>query len=228
MAVHPAAAPEHAHHPWLQHHFDSMEQQAEASTLGMWVFLVTEIMFFGGLFMAYLVYRHASPAGFQEASHHLNVWWGTANTAILIVSSLTMALAVRSAQTGQPRGTQVTWLLTTMFFGVCFLGIKAIEYAEKFRDHIVPGPYFTWEGLYPKPAEQFYSLYFAMTGLHALHMIVGLGIMTVICTMAWRNTFDEEYYTPVEVAGLYWHFVDIVWIFLFPLLYLIGRHYHAA
>ena len=229
VAIHPAPAAEHPEtHPWLQHHFDTMEQQAEASTLGMWVFLVTEIMFFGGLFMAYLVYRHASPQGFQEASHHLNIYWGAANTAILIVSSLTMALAVRSAQTSQARGTQVGWLLATMGFGLAFLGIKAIEYTDKFKDHIVPGPYFQWEGLYPKPAEQFYSLYFAMTGLHALHMIIGVGIMAVITFLAWRNTFDEEYYTPVEVAGLYWHFVDIVWIFLFPLLYLIGRHYHAG
>jgi len=228
MAIQPAGHAHAPHHPWLQHHFDNMEQQAEASTLGMWVFLVTEIMFFGGLFMAYLVYRHQSPTGFQEASHHLNVYWGTANTAILIISSLTMALAVRAAQTSQPARTQVIWLLSTIFFGLCFLGIKAIEYTDKFRDHIVPGPYFQWEGLYPKPAEQFYSLYFAMTGLHALHMIIGIGIMSVIAFMASRKTFDSEYYTPVEVAGLYWHFVDIVWIYLFPLLYLIGRHYHAG
>jgi cytochrome c oxidase subunit 3 len=225
VAIHPAGHGHTPHHPYLQHHFDNMEQQAEASTLGMWVFLVTEIMFFGGLFMAYLVYRHASPMGFQEASHHLNIYWGAANTAILIVSSLTMAFAVRAAQTSQPARTQVTWLLWTMFLGAAFLGIKAIEYTDKFKDHIVPGPNFVWEGLYPKPAEQFYSLYFAMTGLHALHMVIGLGIMSVITWMAWKKTFDNEYYTPVEVAGLYWHFVDIVWIFLFPLLYLIGRHF---
>jgi cytochrome c oxidase subunit III len=228
VAIHPAGHGHTPHHPYLQHHFDTMEQQMEASTLGMWTFLVTEIMFFGGLFTAYLVYRHQSPLGFQEASHHLNIYWGAANTAILIVSSLTMAFAVRAAQTSQKRETQVFWLLWTMVLGAAFLGIKAIEYADKFRDHIVPGPHFQWEGLYPKPAEQFYSLYFAMTGLHALHMIIGLGIMTVITIMAWKKQFDGEYYTPVEVAGLYWHFVDIVWIFLFPLLYLIGRHYHAA
>jgi cytochrome c oxidase subunit III len=225
VAIHPPGHGHVPHHPYLQHHFDDMEQQAEASTLGMWVFLVTEIMFFGGLFMAYLVYRWQSPMGFQEASHHLNIYWGAANTAILIVSSLTMALAVRSAQTSQPARTQVMWLGATMFFGLAFLGIKAIEYTDKFKDHIVPGPYFQWEGLYPKPAEQFYSLYFAMTGLHALHMVIGLGIMSVIAWMASRKTFSSEYYTPVEVAGLYWHFVDIVWIFLFPLLYLIGRHF---
>jgi cytochrome c oxidase subunit 3 len=228
VAIHPAGHGHTPHHPYLQHHFDNMEQQAEASTLGMWVFLVTEIMFFGGLFMAYLVYRWQSPLGFQEASHHLNIYWGAANTAILIVSSLTMAFAVRAAQTSQPARKQVFWLVSTMVFGAAFLGIKAIEYSDKFKDHIIPGPNFVWHGLYPKPAEQFYSLYFAMTGLHALHMVIGLGIMSVITWMAWRKTFDNEYYTPVEVAGLYWHFVDIVWIFLFPLLYLIGRHYHAA
>jgi cytochrome c oxidase subunit III len=229
VAIHPPGHEDTGpHHPWLQHHFDNMEQQAEASTLGMWVFLVTEIMFFGGLFTAYLVYRHQSPMGFQEASHHLNIYWGAANTAILIISSLTMALAVRAAQTSQPPKVQVRWLLLTILLGTAFLGIKAIEYTDKFRDHIVPGPYFQWEGLYPKPAEQFYSLYFAMTGLHALHMVIGIGIMSVITFLAWRKTFDNEYYTPVEVAGLYWHFVDIVWIYLFPLLYLIGRHYHAG
>jgi len=231
VAIQPGKHGDHAHvahHPYLQHHFDDMGQQAEASTLGMWVFLVTEIMFFGGLFMAYLVYRHAQPLGFQEASHHLNVYWGTANTAILIISSLTMALAVRAAQTNQSVGTQLTLILSTMALGAAFLGIKAIEYTDKFRDHIVPGSNFQWEGTYPKAAEQFYSLYFAMTGLHALHMIIGLGIMTWLAIMTWKKTFSSEYYTPVEVAGLYWHFVDIVWIFLFPLLYLIGRHYHAA
>ncbi|PYR60715.1 MAG: cytochrome oxidase subunit III [Acidobacteria bacterium] len=179
-----------------------MGQQAEASTLGMWVFLVTEIMFFGGLFMAYLVYRHAAPEGFQEASHELNRFW---------------------AQTSAKRGTQVFFLGLTMFLGLVFLGIKAIEYTDKFVHHHVPGPHFHWDGQYPKPAEQFYSLYFAMTGLHAVHMIVGVGIMAVITWMAWRETFDEDYYTPVEVAGLYWHFVDIVWIFIYPCLYLVAR-----
>ena len=227
-AIQPHEHIEHAHHPKLQHHFDDMEQQVEASGLGMWVFLVTEIMFFGGLFMAYLVYRSAAPEAFQEASAHLDIRWGAFNTAVLIFSSLTMALAVRAAQTNLSRKVQVGWLLATMFLGTVFLGVKVIEYADKFEHHIVPGPHFHWVGLYPKPAEQFYSLYFAMTGLHALHMIIGLGIMTVIVIMASRKTFDREYYTPVEVAGLYWHFVDIVWIFLFPLLYLIGRHFHPT
>jgi cytochrome c oxidase subunit III len=232
VAIHGAGNPHdahdsHVHHPRLQHHFDDMSQQAEASTLGMWVFLVTEIMFFGGLFTAYLVYRWQSPDGFAEASNHLNVIWGAANTVVLIVSSLTMALAVRAAQTSAPPKTQVGWLVATMILGATFLGVKVIEYSDKFKHHLVPGPHFQWPGNYPAPAEQFYSLYFCMTGLHAIHMIIGLGIMTVISTMAWRRQFDSSYYTPVEVAGLYWHFVDIVWIFLFPLLYLIGYHYGA-
>jgi cytochrome c oxidase subunit 3 len=191
----------------------------------MWVFLVTEIMFFGGLFLAYLVYRSADPMGFQEASNHLNVIWGAVNTVVLIVSSLTMALAVRAAQTSALPKMQVGWIVATMILGATFLGVKVIEYADKFEHHLVPGPNFVWEGKYPAGAEMFYSLYFCMTGLHALHMIIGLGIMTVIGVMAWRGTFDGDYYTPVEVSGLYWHFVDIVWIFLFPLLYLIGYHY---
>jgi cytochrome c oxidase subunit 3 len=225
-AIQPGVHVETAHHPKLQHHFDDMEQQAEASTLGMWVFLVTEIMFFGGLFMAYIVYRSASPEGFQEASHHLNVTWGAVNTIVLIVSSLTMALGVRAAQTSAPPRTQVGWILLTMLLGATFLGVKVIEYTDKFTNHLVPGLHFQWHGKYPAAAEQFYSLYFAMTGLHALHMIIGLGIMTVIAIMAWKRHFDATYFTPVEVSGLYWHFVDIVWIFLFPLLYLIGYHLH--
>ena len=211
----------HGHHPKLQHHFDTMAQQTEASTLGMWVFLVTEIMFFGGLFMAYLVYRTASPEGFAEASHHLNVTWGAVNTIVLIVSSLTMALGVRAAQTSAPPRTQALWIAATMFLGAMFLVVKAIEYKDKFTHHLVPGPYFKWEGKHPATAEMFYSLYFCMTGLHALHMVIGLGIMTVIGAMALRRQFDADYYTPVEVAGLYWHFVDIVWILIFTLVYLI-------
>jgi cytochrome c oxidase subunit III len=224
----PHGQPHHAHHPKLQHHFDDMDQQAEASALGMWVFLVTEIMFFGGLFMAYIVYRAAAPEAFQEASFHLSIGWGAFNTAVLIFSSLTMALAVRAAQTGRAPTVQVGWLVATMILGAVFLGVKVIEYADKFEHHIVPGPYFdksAWA--HPAGVEQFYSLYFVMTGLHAIHMIVGIGIMTVIAIMAWKRHFDSSYYTPVEISGLYWHFVDIVWIFLFPLLYLIGRHYHA-
>jgi cytochrome c oxidase subunit III len=213
------------HHRALAHHFDDLEQQHEASTLGMWIFLATEILFFGGLFMAYLVYRYWYAAGFAEASNHLDVLLGGVNTAVLIVSSLTMALAVHAAQVGSRRG-QVVFLLLTIVLGSVFLGIKVVEYADKFQHHLVPGTAFVWDGdpALANQAEIFYSLYFAMTGLHATHMVIGIGILLVLAAMAHRRRFSTEYYSPVEVTGLYWHFVDIVWIFLFPLLYLIGRH----
>jgi len=213
----------HHDHPYLQHHFDNLEQQFESSALGMWLFLVTEILFFGGLFAAYLVYRMAYPAAFQDASHHLDIVLGGINTAILIGSSLTMAMAVYAAQIGH-RTRQMVYLIATMVLGAAFLGIKAVEYSHKFHDNLVPGPNFQFEGRDPVRAQLFFSLYFVMTGLHALHMVVGLGIMAVLLWMAYRGRFTKAYHTPVEISGLYWHFVDIVWIFLFPLLYLIDRH----
>ena len=211
------------HNPNLQHHFVDMAQQQEAAALGMWVFLVTEIMFFGGMFFCYILYRYWYHEGFVGGSHHLDLFWGGLNTVILIVSSLTMALAVRAAQLGNRRG-QIVNLMLTMVLGAAFLGIKAIEYSAKFRDKVVPGRHFEWHDADPIGAQAFFSIYFALTGMHAIHMIVGLGIMSVILFMAWRGRFDQSYYTPVEISGLYWHFVDIVWIFLFPLLYLLGRH----
>jgi cytochrome c oxidase subunit 3 len=210
-------------HPDLQHHFDNLEQQFEASALGMWLFLVTEILFFGGLFLAYLVYRIAYPEAFQDASQHLDIVLGATNTAILIGSSLTMAMAVYAAQIGN-RSRQMLFLVGTMILGVAFLGIKGMEYSHKFHDNLVPGARFQFEGRDPVHAQLFFSLYFVMTGLHALHMVIGLGIMSVLLWMAWRGRFTKAYHTPVELSGLYWHFVDIVWIFLFPLLYLIDRH----
>ena len=217
-----AEAHAHAHHPRQQHHFHSMEQQFEASILGMWIFLVTEIMFFGGLFMAYIVYRWMYPEAWASASNHLNVAMGGGNTLVLICSSVTMVLAVRAAQTGSRRG-QIHWLIWTILLGTTFLVVKYFEYAEKFEHNLVPGPNF--DPALPAPEQIFFALYFIMTGIHALHMVVGIGIMSVILWMAWRGTFSPEYYAPVEVSGLYWHFVDIVWIFLFPLLYLLGAHY---
>lgn len=216
-------ATQHDHHPYLQHHFDNLEQQFESSAMGMWLFLVTEILFFGGLFAAYLIYRISYPAAFQDASHHLDLLLGGVNTAILIGSSLTMAMAVYAAQTGN-RNQQMVYLVLTMLLGVAFLGIKAVEYSHKFQDNLVPGATFQFEGRDPVHAQLFFSLYFVMTGLHALHMVVGLGIMAVLLWMAYQGRFTKAYHTPVEISGLYWHFVDIVWIFLFPLLYLIDRH----
>ena len=241
-------APDHgAHHPALRHHFDTMGQQKEAAVLGMWVFLLTEILFFGGLFMAYLLYRTWYFEAFARASSTLSIFWGGLNTAVLIGSSLTMAMAVRGAQTNKRTAT-INWLILTMVLGTVFLGVKVIEYADKFEHHHVPGAHFVWahEGeAAPSAAEAssgahdaammsaeqlqrttqiYFSLYFTMTGLHALHMIVGIGLMLVITWMTWKGKFDSEYHTPVEMSGLYWHFVDIVWIFLFPLLYLVERH----
>jgi cytochrome c oxidase subunit 3 len=200
-----------------------MEQQVAAASLGMWVFLLTEILFFGGLFLVYSVYRHLYPGAFIAASHELDVTLGTINTAVLITSSLTMALAVHAAQTGARR-LLVILLMATIVLGAVFLGIKATEYAHKFAEHHVPGPGFQFERSHFREAQIFFSLYFVMTGLHALHMVVGIGIMLVMVWLAMRGRFSSEYYVPIEVTGLYWHFVDIVWIFLFPLLYLIGRH----
>ena len=209
-----------AHHPRLQHHFYSLDQQLEASTLGMWVFLVTEIMFFGGLFMAYLVYRTWYFHDFEEASRLLNVWLGATNTIVLIFSSLTMALAVRSAQIGSRFGLLLN-LILTMLFGATFLVVKYFEYADKFAKGHVPGAHF----IGTNGEQLFFSLYFCLTGLHAIHMVVGLGLMTFIFIMSAKGKYTPQWYTPVEISGLYWHFVDIVWIFLFPLLYLIGGRY---
>lgn len=209
-------------HSVLAHQFDNLDQQREASSLGMWAFLITEIMFFGGLFAGYTVYRHAYPQAFADASRHLGVVLGAVNTAVLICSSLTMALAVQYAQVGK-RKLLVTFLLCTIVLGSVFLGIKVVEYSHKFHEHLVPGTAFVYEGPHAKHAQIFFSFYFAMTGMHALHMIIGIGILSVLVFLSWRGRFSPEYYFPVELTGLYWHFVDIVWIYLFPLLYLIGR-----
>jgi len=222
-------SPEAAHHPHvpgLAHHFDSLEQQTEATTLGMWVFLVTEVLFFGGLFMVYIVYRTWYPEAFAAASHTLNITLGTINTAVLITSSLTMALAVHAAQLGQ-RKLIMIFLIATMVLGAVFLGIKGVEYYAKFEEHHVPGPGFRFEEpQLAAHAQIFFSLYFLMTGLHALHMIIGFGIMLFMLGWTWKGTITADYYSPIEIAGLYWHFVDIVWIFLFPLLYLLGGRGH--
>lgn len=320
MATNLHAHEEHYHQPGLQHQFEDMGQQAESDSIGMWMFLVQEIMFFGGLFTVYLVFRSRYPMAFAAGSNHLNVALGAANTLVLIVSSLTMALAVHYAQLGK-RNLQVILIILTMILGATFLGVKGVEYTEKYYDGVVPvsglnlrtantkqdssrntpkdleeqdkqsldvpeqaknhdGPSaaaatdhakgehetylnprgdFIWndtelaveaqQGKFLTDSEKigyfengyenhepnaekfrdkvriFFWIYFAMTGLHALHMIIGLGVMAWLLYKAWRGTFTPEYYAPVEMAGLYWHFVDIVWIFLFPLLYLLGRHF---
>jgi cytochrome c oxidase subunit III len=206
-----------------QHHFDDVKQQHEASWVGMWVFLATEVMFFGGMFTCYFVYRHWYLEAFASASNDLNLWLGAINTAVLICSSFTMALAVHSAETNR-RKPLITYLLLTIVLGLVFLGIKLFEYYSKFEEQLVPGGSFRFEESLARPAEIFFSFYFAMTGMHAVHMIIGIGLLTALVIEARRGRFSAVYYTPVELTGLYWHFVDIVWIFLFPLLYLLGRH----
>jgi cytochrome c oxidase subunit 3 len=293
---------DHSHPPGLQHQFDDMGQQMDSVTVGMWTFLAQEIMFFGGLFTVYLVFRSRFPMAFAAGSNILDAFWGWLNTLVLIVSSLTMALTVYFAQKGN-RNMQVIMILLTMVFGCVFLGVKAIEYNDKYQHGHVPVD--GWNKVIPEgehekeaamalpfetrasaaesaePTEEhhanpngnfqisdkeialvtlaqkenfltesekvgyftngeidkekiegkiriFFWIYFVMTGLHALHMIVGLGIMLWLLIKAWKSTFSSEYYSPVEISGLYWHFVDIVWIFLFPLLYLLGRHFLAG
>ncbi len=298
---------EHEYHPpGLQHQFEDMDQQVDSVSIGMWAFLAQEILFFGGLFTVYLVFRSKFPMAFAAGSNHLDAFLGGTNTLVLIVSSLTMALTVFYAQRGD-RLKQVVLIILTMIFGVCFLGIKAVEYSDKYNHGLIPadgwnmstgrtrdggvpavmekehkpeaeakpaGEHGEAEHVYNNPTGEFqwkdvslvkealdleketgkpvltkseklayfsngevdpekfqgrvkifFWIYFMMTGLHALHMIIGLGLMTWLLYKAWKDTFSEEYYAPVEIMGLYWHFVDIVWIFLFPLLYLLGRHF---
>ena len=225
-----------ASHPALQHHFENLEQQREAGTLGMWVFLVTEIMFFGGMFLAYTLYRSKFPEAFAIASNHLDIKLGAVNTAVLIFSSFTMAMAVYSTQVGKRRA-QIISLVLTIVLGLAFLGIKAVEYYQKYEDHLIPGSLMPGNPFNPDPqamhltpgvlmqhVQMFYWIYFAMTGMHALHMIIGVGLLSVLLYFSVKGRYSPEYHNPVEVIGLYWHFVDIVWIFLFPLLYLLGRH----
>lgn len=228
----PLARPQEAHappphtteeHPHLAHHFQTLEQQYDANILGMWVFLITELMLFGGLFTAYTVFRYLYPTAFAEGSHHLNIIVGTANTAILILSSLAVALAVRGAQIGERRSL-VLFLVLASVLGLLFLGLKGFEYYEHFVHNLVPGIAWEFGGPLARPVELFMFLYFFMTGVHALHMIIGIAILAIIAVFGWRGRYTDGNFTPVELAGLYWHFVDIVWIFLFPLLYLYGRH----
>jgi len=195
----------------------------DASTLGMWTFLITEVLFFGGMFTAYAIYRNMYPGAFASTSRYMDVVLGGTNTAVLICSSLTMALAVRAAQLSR-RKELIRYLILTIIFGTAFLVIKGFEYHSKWVEHLVPGFGFQYEPTYyTQNAQILFFLYFCMTGMHAVHMIVGLGLLTYLIVQAYRNVFTASYFSPVEMIGLYWHFVDIVWIFLFPLLYLIGH-----
>ncbi len=236
-------AAHHEHPPYQRHHFETMDQQNDATNFAMWLFLLTEIMFFGGLFTAYLILRNWYYPAFVAASHQLNVYWGSLNTLVLISSSFTMAMGVWFAEMRRKSGL-VLCLVLTFSLGLVFLGIKTIEYSEKIEKHHVPGFHYSLQSfLNPasdpvaaqygdKPlsldmarkTELYFFLYFAMTGMHALHMIIGIAILGYMILRARAGAYTTGHVTFVENFGLYWHFVDIVWIFLFPLLYLISRH----
>ena len=204
----------------LQHAAENDEENV--NRLGMWVFLTSEVMFFGAMFTAYIIYRHAYPLAFEQAGRYTEILLGGTNTAVLLTSSLTMALAVNAIQNGR-RKTLVAFLAVTMLLGAVFLGLKGLEYVHKISEDLFPGPSFTYPGPDPRQARVFFSLYFIMTGLHAAHMIIGILAMALVAFRGWLGHFSPCRYAPVEMLGLYWHFVDIVWIFLFPLFYLIKR-----
>jgi cytochrome c oxidase subunit 3 len=205
-------------HPLVADHYDDLEQQQESATLGMWAFLATEVLWFGALFTGYAVYRFQHPAGFSAGSAKLDVLLGTINTAVLLTSSLTVALAVFAAKVGRPRMGQFM-VLATMVLGVAFLCIKGYEYWHKWHEGHVPGHGFT---MTEPGSELFFSFYFVMTGMHATHMIVGLGLFTMTLLLWRRGRITAEKPIVIEMVGLFWHFVDVVWIYLFPLFYLVG------
>jgi cytochrome c oxidase subunit 3 len=219
----------HDGHGLVAHHFENLEQQREAGTLGMWLFLASEVLFFGGIFTAYAVMRSIDGSGgFTAASKSLNATLGGINTAVLLTSSLTMALAVWASQTKQ-RGYLKLFLGLTLFFGTVFLVIKGYEWYHEYEQGLVPGPEFGMkegksilkEGQ-EKAMQLFFVFYFSITGLHALHMVVGLAVLGTQLALVYRRPeFGIADYTPIELSGLYWHFVDVVWIFVFPLLYLL-------
>ena len=215
----------HAHPKWLAHHFDTPAQQFDTAKLGMWAFLIQELLFFSGLFVAYGVYRSWYPHMFQESSHQLNKLMGGANTIVLLFSSLTAALAVRSSQLGDRKATS-RFLIITILCACTFLVIKFFEYSHKFESGLLPGPYFhphelAHNATLPGNASIFFSIYFMTTGVHGLHVIIGIGVLIWILRRNQRGDFSKEYFTPVDLSALYWHLVDLVWIYLFPLLYLI-------
>lgn len=210
------------HHPaYLQHHFSTAEQQHESAKLGMWLFLITEILLFGGLFLAYTVYRAWYPDMFFNAHLFLDVKMGTLNTLVLITSSVTMALGVRAIQMGNKNQT-IALLATTLLLAAVFLVIKYFEYSHKFHLGQLPGKYYTFDGVAGTNPHIFFSIYFAMTGLHGLHVIGGMTVIILMIYRTVKNHFSSAYYTPIELTGLYWHLVDLIWIYLFPLFYLIG------
>jgi cytochrome c oxidase subunit III len=214
-------SPAAAAHPRLAHHFDSLERQTSAARLGMWLFLTTEVLLFAGLFVAYAGYRFLFAATFQEGSRHLSLVLGSINTIVLITSSLTVALAYYAIRAGRPRLT-AGLLVFTVLCALTFLVIKGFEYQHHIETGALPGRLFQYAPMAALPgAPMFFTIYFFSTGLHAFHVLVGVIILSWLVVRTWRGAFSPEYHTPVELGGLYWHLVDLIWIFLFPLLYLV-------
>ncbi len=207
----------------VREQFNNPEQQRETATVGMWIFIVTEVMLFGGLFAAFSVYRLSFYQDFTHASGEMQFWMGAVNTAVLICSSLTMAMAVHSAETGR-QGRLALFFILTILIGMVFLGIKFTEYYLHYQDHKVPGFWFEASGPYAAHEQMFFVFYFIMTGLHATHMLVGIGILSVLLLRNLMGSFSDLYHTPIDLAGLYWHFVDIIWVFLFAIFYVEGAH----
>ncbi len=204
----------------LAHHFESLEKQAHAARLGMWVFLATEVLLFTALFAAYSVYRFLFGDTFSQASRHIETWIGAVNTLVLVTSSFTVALGFHRSTRGDGRGTARFFGLSVLL-ALVFLGFKAIEYSHHFEEGQLPGRFYTYSAVQGPGASLFFSLYFLITGLHAIHVLIGMTVLAVIGVRAGRGAFTAEYHVPVELAGLYWHLVDVIWIFVFPLIYLI-------
>lgn len=214
--------PASAANPSLGEQFDDLDQQRESESLGMWIFLATEIMLFGALFLAYTVYRHAYPVAWAAAGRETNMLIGTVNTIVLLCSSLTMALAVQAVRNGE-RGKTMLFLALTMALGICFLGLKGYEYFVDYQKHLVPGVNLPMPDAIAHRVAMFFVIYFFATGLHALHLTIAITFVGIMLWKAFRRRFSPENYAGVELTGLYWHLVDIVWVFLYPLLYLVGR-----
>ena len=201
-------------------HYSSKAAHTHAVRFGMWLFLATEVLLFAGIFAAYFVYRMLFPEAWEEAPKHLSWQLGTFNTILLLTSSLTVALAHHNAEQGKNRNAFYL-LCSSIVMGLGFLAVKAVEYHTKFVEHALPGKYYHYGGVKAAGASMFYTVYFFATGLHAIHVIIGLSLLTWVAVRCWRKEFSPDYYSPVENAGLYWHLVDLVWIFLYPLLYLV-------
>ncbi len=219
-ATHTTSA-DHGHSPFLQHHFRDMDQQFNTAKIGMWLFLVTEILMFGGLFIGYGIMHASHPQAFLAAHHHLDRTLGAINTIVLLFSSFTMVMAIWAAQTSR-KGLVILFLVITLLCAATFMGIKYSEYSHKFHEGLLPGKYYTHEGDTVPGQFLFFSFYFMMTGLHGIHVLLGMVVISWLIFRAVRGDFGPGYYGPLDVTGLYWHLVDLIWIYLFPLMYLIS------